>query len=90
MTIICNNEQILAAINDFKTINEELTSYGHGLISRPRIFVLNKKELINENDIKKLANKIDELTGKKVHIISSVTKFGLNDLLSSIWSELGY
>ena len=30
-------------INDFKTINEELTSYGHDLISKPRIFVLNKK-----------------------------------------------
>ena len=39
-------------INDFKTINEELTSYGHDLISKPRIFVLNKKELLNENDIK--------------------------------------
>ena len=28
-------------INDFRTINEELTSYGHDLISKPRIFVLN-------------------------------------------------
>ena len=77
-------------INDFKTINEELTSYGHGLISRPRIFVLNKKELLNENEIKKLLNKIEKLTMKKVHIISAVTKFGLDDLLSSIWNELGY
>ena len=77
-------------INDFKIINEELTSYGHGLISRPRIFVLNKKELINEYDMKKLLNKIENLTGKKVHIISAVTKFGLDDLLSSIWNELGY
>ena len=77
-------------INDFKTINEELTSYGHGLISRPRIFVLNKKELLQENEIKKLLNKIEKLTMKKVHIISAVTKFGLDDLLSSIWNELGY
>ena len=77
-------------INDFKTINEELTSYGHDLISKPRIFVLNKKELLDENDIKKLLNKIEKLTMKKVHIISAVTKFGLDDLLSSIWNELGY
>ena len=77
-------------INDFKTINEELTSYGHGLISRPRIFVLNKKELLNEKRINQLLNKIEKLTRKKVHIISAVTKFGLDGLLSSIWNELGY
>jgi GTP-binding protein len=77
-------------INDFQTINEELTSYGHGLISRPRIFVLNKKELLNENDIKKLLNTIEQLTEKKVYVISAVTRFGLDDLLSSIWNELGY
>ena len=77
-------------INDFKTINEELTSYGHGLISRPRIFALNKKELLNEYEMKKLLHKIEKLTKKKVHIISAVMKFGLDDLLSSIWNELGY
>ena len=77
-------------INDFKTINEELTSYGHDLISKPRIFVLNKKELLNENDIKKLVDKMEQLTGKNVHLISAVTRFGLDDLLSSIWNELGY
>ena len=77
-------------INDFKTINEELRSYGHDLISKPRIFVLNKKELLNENEIKKLLNKIEQLTGNNVHIISAVTRFGLDNLLSSIWNELGY
>ena len=77
-------------INDFKTINEELTSYGHGLISRPRILVLNKKELLNDNDIKKLLNEIEQVTGKKAHVISAVMKFGLDKLLSSIWNELGY
>ena len=77
-------------INDFKTINEELRSYGHDLISKPRIFVLNKKELLDENDIKKLLNKIEQLTGKNVHVISAVTRFGLENLLSSIWNELGY
>ena len=77
-------------IDDLKTINEELTSYGHGLISRPRIVVLNKKELLNENDIRKLLDKIKQITGKKALVISAVMKFGLEELLSSIWNELGY
>ena len=40
--------------------------------------------------MKKLLNKIEQLTGKKVHVISAVTRFGLDYLLSSIWNELGY
>ena len=76
-------------INDLITINEELSSYGHGLISRPRILVLNKKELLSENHIKKLQNKIEKFTERKVHVISAVMKFGLEKLLSSIWDELG-
>ena len=77
-------------INDLKTIDEELMSYGHGLISRPRIFVLNKKELLNEYEIEELLNQIEKLTGKKVHVISAAMKFGLDQLLNSIWNELGY
>ena len=80
----------LDPINDFKIINEELLSYGHGLISKPRIFVLTKKELLNDNEIKKILSTIRELIGKKPLIISSLTKYGLDDLLSCIWNELGY
>ena len=54
---------------------------GNGLIARPRIFALSKKELVNDKDIKKLLNKIEKLTEKKVHLISAVTKFGLDNLL---------
>jgi len=77
-------------ISDLKTINDELTSYGQGLISRPRILVLNKKELLDDNEIKTLLNQIEELTGKKPHVISAAMKFGLDKLMSSIWNELGY
>ena len=77
-------------LDDLKTINEELRSYGHGLISRPRILVLTKKELLKENEIKELSNKIEEKTGKKVYVISAVMKSGLDILLSTIWNELGY
>ena len=37
-----------------------------------------------------ILNNIEILTMKKVLIISAVTKFGLDFLLSSIWNELGY
>tara|TARA_Y100001968_G_scaffold328007_1_gene374259 strand:- start:89 stop:1099 length:1011 start_codon:yes stop_codon:yes gene_type:complete len=77
-------------INDLQTINQELTSYGHGLISRPRIIVLNKKELLNENEIKKILLDVEQKTGKQVHLISAVMKTGLNKLLRSVWKELGY
>ena len=71
-------------------INEELESYGHGLISRPRIFVLNKKELLSDSDVNQLLIKTEQITGSRVHVISAVTRDGLTGLLSSIWNELGY
>ncbi len=77
-------------INDLKIINEELTFYGHGLISRPRLFVLNKKELLQEDDIEKLITEIKYLTGKKAHIVSAAMKIGLDKLLIAIWEALGY
>ena len=77
-------------LKDLMIINDELISYGHGLISRPRLLVLNKKELLNEDKMKKLLDEIEQAIGKKVYIISAVMKTGLNKLMNSVWDELGY
>ena len=75
---------------DLKTINDELISYGYGLILKPRLLVLNKKELLSENEIKKVHEEIEKFSGEKTFIISAVMKTGLDKLLSSVWEELGY
>tara|TARA_Y100001968_G_scaffold333370_1_gene395793 strand:+ start:4576 stop:5565 length:990 start_codon:yes stop_codon:yes gene_type:complete len=78
----------LDPVKDFEVIENELIDYGHGLSMRQRIFVLNKKELLDESAQKELLDKIHILTGQKLILISALMKEGLNELLSYVWQKL--
>ena len=47
-------------LDDINVVEKELISYGHGLIDRPRILVMNKKELIEKKYLKELTENLDE------------------------------
>jgi GTP-binding protein len=38
-------------VEDLLVVEQELKAYGHGLVDRPRLLVLNKKELLQESDL---------------------------------------
>jgi len=75
-------------VNDFLVIEEELKKYGNGLLDKPRIIVLSKKELLAINDLKLIVNKLEILSKKKVLVISSSLREGLSQLLSEVWAEV--
>ncbi len=77
-------------VKDFSVVEKELKAYGHGLIDRPRILVLNKVELLGENHQKDLVDSLEEVTGKKLTLISVAMKKGLDLLLNKVWGELDY
>ncbi len=63
-------------------------AYGHGLLGRERILVLNKKELLNKDQQNKLIKQIECEIGKKVFSISAAMNDGLDLLLSRVWEAL--
>ena len=75
-------------IKDFLVIEEELKKYGNGLLEKPRIIVLSKKELLEIDDLKSLVKKLEILSKKKVLVISSSLREGLSQLLSEVWTEI--
>ena len=75
-------------LEDIRIIEEELTSYGHGLIDRPRILVLNKTELIDKEVLKKLTMPLKGLWQNDLILISAAMRLGLDVLLNKIWSKL--
>ena len=75
-------------IKDFLVIEEELKKYGNGLLEKPRIIVLSKKELLEIDDLKSLVKKLEILSKKKVLVISSSLREGLSQLLSEVWAEI--
>ena len=75
-------------IKDFLVIEEELKKYGNGLLDKPRIIVLSKKELLSTDDLQIIVKKLEILSQKKVFVISSSLREGLSQLLSEVWEEV--
>ena len=75
-------------ITDFQIIERELKQYGKGLLDKDRIVVLNKIELVDDNYLKILTKKLENLSKKKVLVISSALQKGLSSLLSEVWDRI--
>ena len=75
-------------IHDFEIIEKELKRYGSGLLNKERIVVLNKMELVDENYLQTITKKLENLSKKKVLVISSSLRKGLSPLLSEVWKRI--
>ena len=75
--------------HDFLVVDKELREYGHQLIEKPRLLVLNKIELINQAESVELIKLFQEQTGKKLFLISALMGKGLDTLLDQLWKDLG-
>ena len=75
-------------INDFEVIENELRKYGNGLLEKKRIVVLNKKELVDDDYLNIITKKLENLSKKKVLVISSSLQKGLSSLLSEVWKRI--
>ncbi len=75
-------------IYDFEIIEQELKQYGRGLLDKERIVVLNKMELVDTNYLKIITQKLENISQKKVLVISSALQKGLSSLLSEVWNRI--
>ena len=73
---------------DLQVVETELAAYGHGLLDRPRILVLNKRELLNDEIENKLVNSLQKVCSGKLLLISAAMSKGLDALLDHVWEEL--
>ena len=76
-------------IGDWNVVETELAAYGHGLLDRPRILVLNKRELVNDDVKKKLIDSLEKVSSRKLILISAAMAKGLDVLLAQVWEQLG-
>ncbi|WP_320668343.1 GTPase ObgE [Prochlorococcus sp. MIT 1307] len=76
-------------VNDLKVVEKELADYGRGLLGRPRLLVINKRELLDQEWENYLVEAVHKATNQKVICISAATGKGLDILLEEVWRELG-
>ncbi len=73
---------------DLFVVEKELIAYGHGLMDRPRILVLNKRELLDNKHEKALVEEIEKSTCLNLICISAAMGTGLDQLLTKVWRSL--
>jgi len=76
-------------IGDLRVVENELEAYGHGLVERPRILVLNKQELVSDDQLPELVRDLEEASGRSVLCVSAAMGRNLDGLLDCVWRELG-
>jgi GTPase len=73
---------------DYATLSNELKNYSKKLSEKRQVIALSKADLIDENEHKKLLKKKLSVCGKPVHIFSSISRKGLNELLDILWNSI--
>jgi len=76
-------------VADWRVVTDELQAYGHGLDQRPRMLVLNKRELLDPEELSERVQALESASGLKVLVISAAMAEGLDALLQAVWNELG-
>ncbi len=74
--------------NDYKTIIKELKSFDKKLAEREEIIVINKIDLLNEEQIEEINKKIKKISKKAIFNISALTKEGLKPLMLELSKKL--
>jgi GTP-binding protein len=84
------SEDLLA---DVAVVEQELQAYGHGLAQRPRLLVLNKIELLDEDELPEALEQLRlhalEIGVSTTLAISAAMAQGLEPLKAAVWDQLG-
>lgn len=81
-------------VENYRIIREELAGYSEDLLEKAEVIVLNKIDLISDDELKekskKLQNFIAKKTGKKqkVFAISAATKKGIKEVLRTLYKNI--
>ncbi|MGB8703220.1 MAG: GTPase ObgE [Thermosynechococcaceae cyanobacterium] len=78
----------IAPLDNYRSIQEELQCYGHGLPDYPQIVVLNKMDAVEPERWTEISHTIAQASKQSVFTISAVAQQGLDSLLQEVWAVL--
>ena len=73
---------------DLNVVEKELAAYGHGLVDRPGLLVLNKIELLNQQVKSEVIELLQKTSDRKLILVSAAMGKGLDTLLDQVWKQL--
>lgn len=75
-------------VGAYKTIRNELKKYGEGLSKKPEILALNKADALTDEEMEEKRAALAKASRKKVRVISAVSRAGVQDVLSEMWTHI--
>ena len=72
----------------WRTIREELKSYGNGLAEKPEIIALNKSDAVGSAEMELKRRSLEIISGSDVFVISGASREGIHEVLSKLWIEI--
>ena len=75
--------------DEIKKIHHELESYDETLVKKDLWVVINKIDLVSDEDLNSLRNMF-KMTKLDVYFVSTVTKIGIEELTDNIYEFLKY
>jgi len=72
----------------YRTVRRELEAYGGGLGAKPEIIGLNKCDALTESRIAEQRAALEAEAGRIVHVLSGVSKRGVDAVLSALLAEI--
>ncbi|MEX0301673.1 MAG: GTPase ObgE [Leisingera sp.] len=75
-------------VEDYETIIGELEAYGGELATKTRITALNKVDAIDPEELKEKRAALEAAVGSPVHLMSGVSREGLNEILRALRNEI--
>ena len=71
-------------VESYKNIRKELELYDEKLAAKPEVVALNKIDALDEKEVLKKQKALEKIIGKKVFVISAISKKGVFDCLLEI------
>ena len=68
----------------YQIIRDELEAYGHGLSEKPEVVALSQIDILDEETKQIKQKQLEQISGKKIHLLSAVTHAGIEATLRSI------
>ena len=75
-------------VDQWRTIREELESYGGGLAEKPEIIALNKTDAMSPREISSRRAALAKASGAKVLLMSGVSGEGVKEVLGALWEAI--
>lgn len=68
----------------YQIVRDELEAYGHELSEKPEIIALSQIDILDEEKKQEKQKQLEQISGKKIHLLSAVTHAGIETTLRSI------